>query len=629
MRTVSTNAETSPDFQKRLRILGVVWLFVLGCLVTRLGYWQIIKGEELRAEAASQYQRLIINQGHRGQILTADGYTLVSNEVVYDLYGQPHQLTQPASLIAKQLLPFFTPYEVAQLEQPPISTDSAQPKPTLAETLTNLEGSLLTKLSRPDAKWVNLYKNMSETDRDLINGLEIEGITFEKGERRLYPEASLAAQITGFVGANDQGESVGYFGVEGALNKELEGKLVHRTIEADAVGDRLSSSSNEGSTQGRDVILTIRRDIQYLAETYLERGMQRYGAKSGEIIIMEPQTGKILAIATSPSYDPKRYSEYDAELYKNPSVSSGFEPGSTFKTLTVAAGIDAGVINEDTQCPSCAGPRQISGYTLRTWNNEYNPNITITDALAKSDNTAMIYVAEQLGEEKFQEYLKRFGIDQPSHVELQEDTAAPFPTKWGPVELATRSFGQGISTTSMQMLKAVNAIANQGKVMRPMIVDSVIDHSTGQKIQGEPMVENQAISPETAKRVSQMMINAAQHGEAQWTASRTHEVAGKTGTAQIAVDGRYDSTKTIASFIGFTPASNPRFIMLVKLVEPSSSPWAAETAAPLWYSLAERLYLLLGVPPDFAIELPSIKPLPVASEETGSPSAAVGRVVGD
>lgn len=628
MRTPVHTPDNPHTFHQRLKVLSSVMVLALVCLLLRLAYWQIIKGSQLRAEAAQQYQRLIINQGHRGQILTADGFTLVGNETVYDLYGEPHNLKQPAGVIARQLLPFLSAYVMAQHTQL-ASTDAAQTTNSLTEDLAQLETSLIAKLSKSNSKWVSLFKGVSETDKNSIAKLELAGITFEKSERRLYPEASLAAQITGFVGADTNGEPLGYFGVEGALNKELEGKLERRTVEADAVGGRLSINGGQNVTQGRDVILTVRRDIQYMAETYLAQGIERYGAQAGEVIIMEPQTGKILAMASYPSYDQKSFQTFSAELYKNPSVSTSFEPGSTFKTLTIAAGIDAGVISENTSCPSCDGPRKIANYTLRTWNNEYSPGITMSEALAKSDNTAMIYVSELLGSERFQEYLRKFAIDQPSHVELQEDTAPPFPSKWGPVELATRSFGQGISTTSLQLVKAVNAIANQGKMMRPMLVDSVIDHATNQEITNEPIVESQPISAETAKRVSQMMIYAAQHGEAQWTASRTHEVAGKTGTAQIAVNGSYDSTKTIASFIGFTPANNPRFIMLVKLVEPSTSPWAAETAAPLWYKIAERLYLLLSIPPDFPRQLPQAK-IPNGTEAATSPSAAVSRpTVGD
>lgn len=583
--------EVDSALTTRLHIFAGCIFMLLGCLLARLGYWQLIKGADLRAVAANQYQRRIAYEGQRGAIYTADNFLLVSNEPVFNLFGQPHLLDQPASELSRQLLPYLTPYIVTEWEK-------ATPSGTLAQAIQENQTDLITKLSRTDTKWVSLFKDLRKPDMEAIKSLNLRGITFEEAAARRYPEASMAAQVLGFVGHNAQGEATGYFGVEGALNKELQSPEELRTIEADALGGRLGSAQDHLSPHGRDVILTIRRDIQHMAETALKAGLERYGAAAGEVIIMQPKTGRILAMASYPNYDPGEYQHYDPAVYKNPSVSSLYEPGSTFKTLTVAAGIDAGVITPETQCPRCETARTISGYRLKTWNDQYTPNITMTDALAKSDNTAMIFIAEELGAQRFGSYLQRFGIGQPSQVELQEDTSAHFPEKWGPVELATRSFGQGISTTSLQLLKAINAIANQGKLMRPLIVEKVSNPATQEVIEVPPFVEAQVISPQTAQTVTQMMINAAGHGEAQWTASRTHIVAGKTGTAQIAIDGKYDSSKTIASFVGFAPAHDPQFIMLVKLTEPTSSPWAAETAAPLWYQIANKLYLLLHIPPD-------------------------------
>ena len=309
---------------------------------------------------------------------------------------------------------------------------------------------------------------------------------------------------------------------------------------------------------------------------------------------MEPQSGKILGMASYPNYEPQKFFEYESGTYKNPSLANAYEPGSTFKVLTVAAGIDAGVIEPDTKCPNCDGPREIGKYTIRTWNNEYHPDINMSEALAKSDNIAMIFVAEKLGNEKLIDYLKKFGIGQITGVELQEDSSPNFPEKWGNVELATRSFGQGISVTGLQLVRAIASIANGGELVTPQIIEKVIDKKTGQEITVQPTLKNQIISKQSAQQVTQMMIYAAKYGEAQWTATRNYTVAGKTGTSQVPDEsGGYKKEATIASFIGFTPAQNPKYIMLVKLNEPQSSPWAAETAAPLWYQIADQLELLL------------------------------------
>lgn len=572
--------------------LGAIYLFLLTIMV-RLFYWQVIAGGELRAVAQNQYHRQQQVTGQRGQLLTADGYLLVGNQEAYRLFVQPKELEMSPAELLDRLAPVLQ----VELSTPELATQPAQ----LQEVVANAKRQWLDKLSQPSAKWVALLGRVSAPTYQAVKDLNLHGVGFDTYAIRYYPEASLAAHITGFVGKDTQGEDLGYFGVEGALDKELAGRTLNHQVMKNALGWQLGGSSaaaDHDVQAGRDVTLTIRRDVQTMVEAQLQEAIERYGAKSGEIIVMEPSTGKILASAAWPRYQQATFTEYPTEWYKNPSLTSVYEPGSTFKLLTVAAGLDAGVITPDTQCQACDGPRQIGKYTIRTWNDRYNPGITMTNGLAKSDNTAMIYITDLLGKDAFVEYVQRFGIGQAVGLDLQEDTTTPFPSKWGPVELATASFGQGIGTTSMQLLRAVAAIANQGVMMRPQIVAKVTDSATGEEIVTQPAIERAVIKPNTAQTLTEMMVVAASEGEAKWTASRTHTVAGKTGTSQIAVGGSYDPDKTIASFIGFAPAGQPRFVMLVKLVEPASSIWAAETAAPLWYKVARQLYLLLEIPPD-------------------------------
>jgi cell division protein FtsI/penicillin-binding protein 2 len=304
-------------------------------------------------------------------------------------------------------------------------------------------------------------------------------------------------------------------------------------------------------------------------------------------------------LATWPNYQQWQYFKYPAEILKNPSLTRLYEPGSTFKVLTVASAIDAGLINPETICTKCAGPRQFGSYTIRTWNDQYHPNINITEALEKSDNIAMIFVAELLGQEKFSEYLKKFGIGQKFDLDLQDDSSTYFPKKIGPVELATISFGQGINTNSLQLIQAINVIANKGLKLETKILEKVYDHQLDQEIDISLESGERVVSQETAELVTKMMVSAAAHGEAQWIASKRYTVAAKTGTSQVPdPQGGYKSDETIASFIGFAPADHAKFTMLVKLENPKSSPWAAETAAPLWYKTADKLMLLFNIAPD-------------------------------
>ncbi len=597
-RNQSPNKLDQVLLKKRATVVALFFFGLFGSLLAKLFYWQVIKAKELSQTAQKQYQREIVKRGKRGDIYTADGYVLATNARAFRLFAQPKLISaEKKPDMAKKLAEILTKFEL-KTDNLPSEFKKLAKADAVRERRKQLEEKLLNKLEK-DRSWIGLYLNLDQTTKEKIQALNYRYLGFDEYEKRIYPEASMAAQLVGFVGKNTVGEDIGYFGIEGGMNKELAGRKLKKTFLTDVLGYVISSSSLDQQTlDGRDVVLTIRRDLQYLAEKHLAEGIRRYGAAEGEILIADPKTGAILANAVWPSFNPNKFWRFDPKLYKNPSLANLYEPGSTFKTLTVASGIDAGVITPETQCSKCSGPRRIDKYTIRTWNNEYHPNITMTEALAKSDNIAMIFIAEKLGVKRLKQYLKKFGIGQAIGFDLQGDRSTPFPKKWGPVELATISFGQGIVTNSYQLLRAVSAIANQGLMMEPYVVAQVKDKATGEVITHQPKAVRQVVSSRTASQVTKMMVEAAMHGEAKWTASKDHWVAGKTGTSQVPEDGEYAKDKTIASFIAFAPPDDPKFIMLVKLVAPTSSPWAAETAAPLWYQTAKDVYLVLGIPPD-------------------------------
>ena len=591
----------------RLTLLfGVSSLIWLG-LASRLFYWQIIRSDQLSGLAQLQYQKQLRLSGSRGKISTSDGRMLVGNQTVYRVAIEPPLLDKPMTDVIDQLWPILASQAAQVASTAGIITAnqfSATASPAGTVNLLNLDqikAELLVKVTQlAEAKWLGIWPQVDQTTKNQLADLQLPGVKFEPYEIRDYPEASLAAHVVGFVGKNEAGKDIGYFGIEGALDKELQPRAVVKQIEKNLLGYVWSDQAESASTMGRDVVLTIRRDIQNLVEEQLQFGVQKYGAAAGEVVIMAPQTGFILAAAAYPNYYPSHFWLFEPSLYRNPLLTQLFEPGSTFKVITVATAINNQAVTPDTICTQCQGPRQIDKYTIRTWNNEYHPNITVTDALAKSDNIAMVFVQELLGKDKFITGIQDFGFGQSVTADLQEDSSTPLPEKYGPVELANMAFGQGLSMNSLQLTRAIGAIANRGQLMQVQIVAKVIDPVTNQEVITQPKILRQIISPQTADQVTQMMINAAAQGEAKWTASSTHLIAGKTGTAQIAFEGRYDPNKTIASFIGFAPPTHPKFMMLVKLTEPSSSPWAAETAAPMWYKIANKLYLLLNIPPDKA-----------------------------
>lgn len=584
--------ESEPELnQSRKNVFFALFFLGLALIVARLFYWQIIMSQQLKEEGESQTLRKLENKGLRGQIFTSDGYLLVGNKRVYDLKldkknfkGDPGYLSYKLSEIASQ--------DNWQYQEASGSAEKENIK-------KQIESEVLQKFSSK-GNWPRLLDNLSQESKQKIEELNNEYLAFDEAYERFYPEASMAAHLTGFVGRDENANEIGRYGVEGALEDELKARSENNLFKMDALGFLLSGQKYESKNlNGRDVTLTIRRDIQNLAEQNLAYGIEKYQADRGEIIILDSKTGKILALAAWPSYKQWQYFKYPGDVLKNPSLTRLYEPGSTFKTLTISAGIDSQVITKDTICTKCSGPRQIAGYSIKTWNDVYNPNISMISGYAKSDNTAMMFISDLLGTDRLVDYLKKFGIGRNINIDLQDDTRTPFPSKIGPVETATISFGQGISTNSLELLRAINVVANQGKMLEPIIIEKVFDQQSQTEIPSQIKEGEQVISKESAQTVTEMMIEAAAHGEAQWIASKKYSVAAKTGTSQVPdPNGGYKADETIASFVGFAPASNPRFTMLVKLENTKSSPWAAETAAPLWYKVADKLMILLNITPD-------------------------------
>lgn len=559
-------------------------LLIFFTIIIRLGYWQIWKHTELASAAMDQYESSQRLDSQRGWIMDQGGRILVGNREEYTLFAQPQLLTDDPDDIAEKLAPVI----LTSIEKTP---EQATDEAWLKAQQKVLEDQLEANLADADRQWIALAHGLSREQRATIEGMGFHALGFDTHYARYYPDASLSAQLLGFVGKTDTGEDQGYFGLEGYYDLELRGRkgIIHQQQTALGLPLLLGKRQKLKEDQGSSLTLTIDRELQYEVEKKLLAGLEHYGAKSGEVVIMNPQTGAILAMASYPNYDPGVFFRFPPTYYRNPAISDLYEPGSTMKIVTMAIGIETGAITPQTICPVCAAPRVINGYTIRTWNDVYNPNIDMREALAKSDNTAMVYAEEQIGKGPFLRELRDFGFNEKTGVDLQGEAEYSFrdDDQWRTIDLATSSFGQGIATTSLQLVRAAAVIANGGKLVRPYVVASVKQGE--QNIETEPKVIRQVISPETAQVVTEMMEYSADHGDAQWTVPEGVRVAGKTGTAQIAGDGGYLEDKTIASFIGFAPADNPQFVMLVKLREPTSSPWGSETAAPLWFSILPLL----------------------------------------
>lgn len=563
-----------------MRIFWIKTLFLLffASLIIRLFYWQIVKAEFLQYIAESQHITDTKIDAIRGNVLFSDGSILVSSNPVFALYGLPKVLSDDQKVkIAFQLAKILTEEK---------------------EDLEIIAKDLIAKLSE-DLYWVSLVKSISTQQKKQIEDLNLAGVGFEQKSSRFYPEGSSSAHLLGFLGSDAKGEGKGYFGLEGYYDGELKGISGLVRSERDALGlpILIGNFFTSEARNGKNLVLNIDRTVQFIAEKKLKEGVEKFGAKAGSVVIMDPRTGGILALAAFPSYDPSKYFSFPKEYYKNPVVADQYEPGSTFKVLVMAAAVNENLVTADTKCDICTGPVPVGGFTIRTWNNQYRPEASTKDVIVHSDNTGMVFVGRKLGQDKFYSYLENFGFGKSTDIDLQDESSPEIRGKntWKEIDLATASFGQGIAVTPIQMIRAVATIANGGNLMEPQMVKEIRDEKGSFEI--KPKIVRQVFNESTAEVIKEMMVAAVEEGEAKFVKAKGFRVAGKTGTAQIPVAGHYDPNKTIASFVGFAPADNPKFVMLVRYDEPSSSIFGAETAAPTFFAIAKELFMYYKIAP--------------------------------
>jgi len=554
----------------RYRFTFLLLVVSYGIIVSRLFYWQIVKGDKLSALALSQYSEEVKLLPKRGEIKTSDGFPVASNKVSYLAFANPKEIKDKKKVAGSLSLHL------------------------------NIDKASVSALLSLDRFWVSLKTNIDPKTKDVIDSLSLPGIGFEEQFSRIYPEASMAAHLLGFVGKDSSGQDKGYFGLEGYYDRLLRGEEDHIVEIQDALGRPILSRMTKAfrGVDGSSLKLSIDRSIQFIVEKKLKSGIEKYGASSGMIGIMNPKTGSIIALVSFPSFSPSNYQDYKEDVYKNPFISNTFEPGSSLKPLVMSAALDASVVTPKTQCNICGGPVSIGEYKLHTWNDKYFKDTNMIDVIRRSDNTGMVFVAQKLGVDRMISYLEKFGIGSLTEIDLQGEVAIDLKSKdqWYPVDLATAGFGQGISLTPIELLDAFSAIANRGKRMKPYVV-SHVEKEDGKIVRIEPKVLGQPISEKTALVMTEILVNAVNKGEAQWTRLRGYRIAGKTGTASIPVEGHYDLEQTIASFIGFAPADDPKFSMLVILDKPTSSPYGSETAAPIFFDIAKDILSYYEIPP--------------------------------
>jgi len=564
----SNNGEAKPKGKPTKRFLVVIAVLVgLGTLVVfQLFRWQVVEHESLGSIARVHAATLIIDPvPMRGRIMDRNQHLLALDIFEYSLWVTPEQ-----------------------------ATDS-QNRSKFGELarLTNKTPGQIEEMFTSKRIHVPVAQRLDEQTRRNIVALNLVGTDWEITPKRMYPEGPLAAHVLGFVNASH----IGYYGVEGFYDRQLVGELpaLQPAVQEDPI---LALCNVRETKPGRELVLTIDRAIQYIAEKELFAAMKQYDAPSGNILIMDPITGAILAMASYPGYDPNHFSTTAAERLLNPIISDQYEPGSVFKVLTLAAGMDAGVVTPNTTYND-TGELEVGGRPIFNWDRGSHGITTMTDVLAYSLNVGAATVSTTMGKDRFYTYVRRFGFGKLTDVDLADEVPGtvklPGDSDWHESDLGTNAFGQGIAVTPLQMLRATAVVANRGLLMKPHIVAQIIDD--GQIVDVKPTVVRRAMSVETASQMTEMMINAVER-ETALASVPGYAIAGKTGTAEIPTVGGYKTEDTIASFIGFAPAHNPKFIALVKIDRPKQSPWGSKVAAPVFRNVAAQLFSYMGIAPD-------------------------------
>ncbi|MDD5606424.1 MAG: penicillin-binding protein 2 [Candidatus Pacebacteria bacterium] len=546
----------------RVNIILIFLFLIWSIIVGQLFKLQILESDFYQALAQGQQRKQSLI-GTRGEIFFKSGEFLASNNVVFHVFATPSNITN------KQ--------ETANL---------------LKDILLIDEEIILERLNR-SSSFVYLKKDLSEQERTLLTQEKIPGIDIETELIRQYLNGPMASQVIGFLG----GEGIGQYGLEGLYDEVLRPQ--EAVPKWGLAGQLLGLETKQ--TNGANIYLTLDYNIQFIAERLLEQAYQKYNIESGSLIVINPKTGAILALANFPNFDPNFYhQETNFQIFKNPVIQRIFEPGSIFKVFTLAAALDQKKINPETEYED-KGFIQIGGYTLKNYNERVFGRTNMVDVLERSINTGAIFAQRQLGNQAFLDYLEKFGFFELTGIDLHgEIFSQNLEFKKGyEVNFATASYGQGINITLIQALRAFTALANDGRMVKPYIVDKINQNKT------EPVFSSPVISSQTASQTTAMMVSVIENGFSKKAKIPGYYLAGKTGTSQVpysslGIDKRGYSNKTWQTFIGFGPAFDPEFMILVKLDNPATNT-AEYSAMPVFRDMAKYLIDYLKIPPDYDI----------------------------
>jgi cell division protein FtsI (penicillin-binding protein 3) len=545
---------------RRIRLLAAVFALVFAIALARAGWLQAIRAHALDKLATSQHRETVDVAAHRGTIYDRHGYELALGSPAITVYANPRQIRDPRS--------------VAVVAGRELGLDPDKLYPLLADHSRG---------------FVYVARQADPEKARALEQKGIVGLGFSPEEKRIYPQGRVGASIVGYAGT----DNAGLAGLELSLDDVLSGRTGEKTIVKDPFGRTLKVVDSKAVTEGRDVYLTVDRTIQGQVERVLADTVERWSAKSASAVVLDPRTGGVLALAVAPGYNANAYPEVPDDRKRNRAVTDTYEPGSTFKIVTISGALETGLVTPKTKY-TLPYEIQVADRTIHDAEERGTETMTVDQILARSSNVGVVTIAEALGKERISEWIHRFGFGRRTGIEFPGETKGIVlpPDRWSGSTIGNVPIGQGIAVTPLQMVAAYGAIANHGVWVQPHLVE---------RIAGHPKVEperRRIMSIQTAREMRRMLREVVEEGSGTAAQVPGYRIAGKTGTAAKPEGGGYSDYRYVASFVGYVPARDPRLVILVTVDEPRGAIWGGVVAAPAFAEIAKFGLQYLEVPPD-------------------------------
>jgi cell division protein FtsI (penicillin-binding protein 3) len=550
---------------RRIRLLLAIFLLTFGLALARAVWLQGVHAAPLARLAQQQHRETVVLPASRGTIYDRTGTPLAVGEQATTVYADPRRIVDPR--------------RVAQIA---------------GRTLGIRPVALIRRLSDRSKGFVYIARKADPVKAAKLAARDVPGLGFYPEERRVYPQRSVGAQVLGYAGVDNRGLE----GIESALDRALAGKAGSETFVKDPFGRAIETVSSTPAREGRDVYLTLDHNIQANAEAVLADTVRRWHAKAATAVVLDPRTGALLAMASAPTYDANRFADIvgrDRERTKNRAVMDTYEPGSTFKVVTVSGALAEGLVSPETTF-DLPYSIEVADRTIHDSHPRPTERMSVAEILFRSSNVGVVRLAERLGPDSLAQWVDRFGFGHATGVAFPgESPGIVLPeAQWSGSTIGNVPIGQGIAVTALQMAAAYAAVANKGVLVQPHVVDRIAGDRRA------PPKRKRVLAARVARTMSRLLVNVVDNeaGTGTLAAVPGYHVAGKTGTAQKPVPGGYSSSKFVASFVGFVPATKPRLVILVTVDEPQEAIWGGVVAAPAFQSIARFALQYLEVPPD-------------------------------